>query len=227
MTRKKALKEQYFFTCTCPRCIKVGRWDDIQESAILEGYRCEDDGCSGFLLRDPGNKGFKCQQCGRVREKEKLSKIAQDIKLMSEKASVSLSSGYIKEACEVYMMVENLQVKICHPLSINLMRTRETLLKIFMELQDWKEALACCRLTIPVYERVYPGFHPLLGLQCYSCGKLEWLLGYTEDAIKSLAKAVDIIRITHGTSSPFVKDLVIKLEEARAEASYKLSSKDG
>lgn len=52
------------------------------------------------------------------------------------------------------------------------------------------------------------------------------LLGNTEDAIKSLSKAADILRITHGTNTPFVKELMMKLEEARAEASYKLSSKD-
>ena len=31
-----------------------GNSDDIQESAILEGYRCKDGGCNGFLLRDSG-----------------------------------------------------------------------------------------------------------------------------------------------------------------------------
>ncbi|CAK9174195.1 unnamed protein product [Ilex paraguariensis] len=51
-------------------------------------------------------------------------------------------------------------------------------------------------------------------------------LGYTEDAVKSLTKAVDILQITHGTNTPFMKDLLFKLEEAHAEASFKLSSKD-
>lgn len=27
---------------------------DVEESAILEGYRCRDDKCNGFLLRDSG-----------------------------------------------------------------------------------------------------------------------------------------------------------------------------
>ncbi|KAK3019767.1 hypothetical protein RJ639_003754 [Escallonia herrerae] len=52
------------------------------------------------------------------------------------------------------------------------------------------------------------------------------LLGKTEDAVQSLAKAVNILRITHGTNTPFMKQLFMKLEEASAEASYKLSSKD-
>ncbi|KVH87869.1 SET domain-containing protein [Cynara cardunculus var. scolymus] len=226
MTRQKALKEQYFFTCCCPRCIKLGQHDDIEESAVLEGYRCKNHTCYGFLLRDPESNGFKCQQCQLVRDKEEILKIAGEEKAMTEKASVALSSGHTNEALHMYLMVEKLQVKLCHSFSINLMRTRETLLKILMDLQDWKKALTYCRLTIPVYERVYPRFHPLRGLQYYTCGKLEWLLGYTKEAIKSLTQAVDILCITHGTTSLFMKDLIIKLEEARAEASFKLSSTD-
>ncbi|KAL7597310.1 hypothetical protein Lser_V15G31106 [Lactuca serriola] len=226
MTRQKALKDQYFFICSCPRCIKLGEHDDIEESAILEGYRCKNDTCNGLLLRDLESKGFKCQQCGIVREKEEIVKIASEEKTISNKASVALSSCHNKEALDMYLMVEKLQMKLCHSYSINLMRTRETLLKILMELQDWKKALTYCRLTIPVYERVYPKFHPLRGLQYYTCGKLEWLLGYTDEAIKSLTQAVDVLRITHGTNTSFMKDLIAKLEEAQAEASYKLSSMD-
>jgi len=81
-----------------------------------------------------------------------------------------------------------------------------------------------CRSTIPVYERVYPPFHPMIGLQFYTCGKLEWLLEYTEDALKSLTRAADILRITHGTKSQFMKQLFGKLEEARAEVSFRLST---
>ncbi|XP_048135570.1 histone-lysine N-methyltransferase ASHR1 isoform X3 [Rhodamnia argentea] len=222
-TRLKSLREQYHFACACPRCAKLGQPDDIKESAILEGYRCEDDRCSGFLLRDSEKQGFVCQQCGLVRNKEEIRGIVSEIKLMAERTSLSTSSS---QAVSVYKMIENLQGKLYHPFSIILLRTREKILKMLMDLQDWKEALVYCKLTIPVYERVYPGYHPLLGLQYYTSGKLEWLLGDTGNAIKSLTKAVDILRVTHGTSTVFVRDLMMKLEEAHAEASHMLSCAD-
>ncbi|KDO80751.1 hypothetical protein CISIN_1g011626mg [Citrus sinensis] len=203
-----------------------GQFDDIQESAILEGYRCKDDGCSGFLLRDSDDKGFTCQQCGLVRSKEEIKKIASEVNILSKKTLALTSCGNHQEVVSTYKMIEKLQKKLYHPFSVNLMQTREKLIKILMELEDWKEALAYCQLTIPVYQRVYPQFHPLLGLQYYTCGKLEWFLGDTENAIKSMTEAVEILRITHGTNSPFMKELILKLEEAQAEASYKLSSKD-
>ncbi|KAH9691017.1 Histone-lysine N-methyltransferase ASHR1 [Citrus sinensis] len=124
MTRQKALKEQYLFTCTCPRCIK-----------LVTGAR-----------------------------------------MMAAVAS-----------CFEILMTRDLHAN------------NVALLGILMELEDWKEALAYCRLTIPVYQK---------------------------NAIKSMTEAVEILRITHGTNSPFMKELILKLEEAQAEASYKLSSKD-
>ncbi|XP_048332522.2 histone-lysine N-methyltransferase ASHR1 isoform X2 [Ziziphus jujuba] len=224
MTRLKTLKEQYLFACKCPRCIKV--YDDIQESATLEGYKCKNNGCDGFLLRDSDDKGFICQQCGLSRSKEEIKKIASEIKSLSDKALMSEASHHSQEAISAYKKIENLQRKLYHHYSISLMQTREKLLKMLMELEDWNEALYYCRLTIPVYQRLYPGFHPLLGLQYYTCGKLEWLLGDTENAVKSLTNAVDVLRLTHGTNTSFMKDLLLKLDEARAEASYKLSSQD-
>ncbi|KAK2442276.1 Histone-lysine N-methyltransferase ashr1 [Trifolium repens] len=224
VTRQKALKEQYLFTCVCPRCSKVGQYEDVQENAILEGYRCKNETCDGFLLRTTDGKAFQCQECGLVRDKEEIKQIATEIKLLSEEASEPSSSDNYQDAISVYNMIEKLQTKLYHPFSINLMNTRETILKSLMKLEHWREALAYCKLTIPIYQRVYPAVHPLLGLQYYTCGKLEWYLGDTEGAVKSLTKAVDILRITHGTNTPFVKELLMMLEEARAEASYKLSS---
>lgn len=224
MSRLKALKEQYFFSCTCPRCINMGLSDDIEESAILEGYRCKNTRCNSYLLRDSDDKGFVCQNCGLLREKEEIANLTSEVKSLSEKASKLHSSGHYRDACALYKVVENLQIQFCHPFSINLLRNRETLLKIFMESQCWTEALEYARLILSVYQRIYPAVHPLLGLQYYTCGKLEWFLGETYPAMRSLSKAVDIMRITHGTSIPFMKDLLALLEEARAEASYKQSS---
>ncbi|XP_061357937.1 histone-lysine N-methyltransferase ASHR1 [Gastrolobium bilobum] len=227
IARQKALKEQYLFTCTCLRCSKVGQYDDIRENAILEGYRCKNEKCDGFLLRTTDGEGFQCQECGLVRDKEEIKKIATEIKSLSEEVSRPSSTGNYQEAISIYKMIEKLQTKLYHPFSINLMQTREKILKSLMELEHWSDALAYCKLTIPIYQRVYPTVHPLLGLQYYTCGKLGWYLRETEEAVKSLTKAVDILRITHGTNTPFMKELLMKLEEARAEASsYKLSSKE-
>nr|XP_010926453.1 histone-lysine N-methyltransferase ASHR1 isoform X2 [Elaeis guineensis] len=223
-TRQNDLK-QYFFTCTCSCCTK-NSYEELRENAILEGYRCKDKKCNGFLLLESDKKAFRCQQCGLVRDQQEIEKIASEVAQLSQKASAVLSSGNYSEASAIYKTIKQLQLKVCHQCSIYLLRTHETLIKILMELKDWRGALTYCRLTIPVYQRVYPAVHPMLGLQFYACGKLEWALECTEDALKSFTKAMDVLRITHGTSTPFMRDLSRQLEEARAEVSYKLSAND-
>ncbi|CAD5180688.1 unnamed protein product [Musa acuminata subsp. malaccensis] len=223
-TRQKDLK-QYFFVCTCSRCTK-NPYEELEETATLEGYGCKDKKCSGFLIPDSGKQSFTCQQCGLSRDQQEIKKIACEIAQVLGKASNCLSSGHLSEGSTMYKIVEQLQLKLCHQYSLSLLQTRETLMKVLMELKDWKGALTYCRLTIPTYRRIYPATHPMLGLQYYACGKLEWLLEFTEDALKSFIKAADILRITHGTRTPFMKELLHKLEEAHAEVSYKLSASD-
>ncbi|KAL4196392.1 hypothetical protein AMTRI_Chr04g245940 [Amborella trichopoda] len=182
-TRRKALKEPYLFNCTCLRCIKVGSDDDLKESALLEGFRCINDQCDGFLLPNPYGKNFTCQRCGLLSNECKTRKRKEEVEEKLDYASKFVSSG----------------TKIMHwnvdPLTKS----------------------GYCQLTIPVYQRAYPEFHPLLGLQYYTCGKLEWFLGKTLNAVKSLTKAADILKVTHGATTPLVRDLMCLLEEARAE----------
>ncbi|KAG6432653.1 hypothetical protein SASPL_104234 [Salvia splendens] len=208
LTRQKALKEQYYFTCACSRCIKLGQSDDIRESAVLEGYRCKDSQCDGFLLRDSDDKGFICQQCGLLREKEEITNITIKLKSMSEKASVLLSSGHKTEAIEAYKMIEELQLQLYQPLSISLMRNQETLIKEFIQdLTLWWDYNIIC-----------------VGNSNGENFLRVKLLGETEAAVRSLMKALDILRVTHGTKSPFMVELMNKVEEARAEALYMLHS---
>lgn len=47
------------------------------------------------------NKGFICQQCGLLRDKEEIAKITKEMKSISEKASMSLSSSRILEPVDL------------------------------------------------------------------------------------------------------------------------------
>ncbi|KAH9299492.1 hypothetical protein KI387_031174, partial [Taxus chinensis] len=152
-SRQKSLKEQYFFDCKCSRCLKMGTPEGFCEDSILEGFRCRNEICKGFLLHDPGNvKSLICQSCGCKWNEDEMKKQAKQVEKSSKEASKLLSSGNISEARHLYERIEYLQIRLWHPYSVYLMRTRDTLLKICMELQDWREALKYCRLTIPAYE---------------------------------------------------------------------------
>ena len=65
---------------------------------------------------------------------------------------------------------------------------------------------------LELHDYITPSFSPVVG--CLSAQR------------KSLTRAADIL-VTHGTKSQFMKELFGKLEEARAEVSFRLSSRHG
>lgn len=218
---KKSLKEQYFFDCKCLRCLKVDTPDGLHEDAILEGFRCSSDHCEGFLLHDPDDaQSLVCQLCGCGRNEEETKKQARKVDKLGKEASKLLSSGNYSEARSLYEQIQQLQTQLWHPYSVILLRTGDTLLKICMELYDWKQALKYCRLTIPAYERAYPTCHPMMGLQYYACGKLEWFLENTLEALNFFEKAAKILAVTHGRNSEFLTQLFDRIQEAHAEAAH-------
>jgi SET and MYND domain-containing protein len=220
-SRKKSLKEQYFFDCKCLRCLKVDTPDGLHEDAILEGFRCSSDHCEGFLLHDPDDaQSLVCQLCGCGRNEEETKKQARKVDKLGKEASKLLSSGNYSEARSLYEQIQQLQTQLWHPYSVILLRTGDTLLKICMELYDWKQALKYCRLTIPAYERAYPTCHPMMGLQYYACGKLEWFLENTLEALNFFEKAAKILAVTHGRNSEFLTQLFDRIQEAHAEAAH-------
>lgn len=52
-----------------------------------------------FSFEIADDKGFVCQECGLIRSKEEVKKIAAEIRETSDKASKSLSSGSILCCC--------------------------------------------------------------------------------------------------------------------------------
>ncbi|MQL97940.1 hypothetical protein Taro_030639, partial [Colocasia esculenta] len=127
--RQKDLKDQYLFTCACPRCMKLNYYEDADENAVMEGYRCKDRKCRGFLVFDSQEKKFTCQLCALSRDHQEIKKIENELKDLADKASKSLSSCYYSEASVFYMKIEELQVELCHSHSLDLLKTRENLLK--------------------------------------------------------------------------------------------------
>lgn len=94
---------------------------ELKEDAILEGYRCKEEKCHGFLFYKAGklsiildaimvpiispfknkmifyaeNKAFTCQVCGLSRDEYHINQIANEVEELSAKAATFLSTGSI------------------------------------------------------------------------------------------------------------------------------------
>ncbi|KAG8097903.1 hypothetical protein GUJ93_ZPchr0013g37585 [Zizania palustris] len=158
---------------------------------------------------------FSCT-CPRCEKDSEEDALLEGYRCKDQKCDgILLPNSDYSEAASMYKIVEEQERKLYHTLSTFLLRTWNALSKIHIELKDFQTALKYNRLTIQVYERVYPPFAPLIGLQLYTRGKLQWSLGYIQDALKSLTRAADVLRVTHGTTSEFMKELLCMLKECK------------
>eukprot|EP00249_Psilotum_nudum_P015021 c25124_g1_i1 orf=280-1665(-) len=220
-TRQKELKEQYFFNCNCLRCMNPGNLEGTAEDGFLEGFRCLNGTCKGALvLYSGGKRSLACQACGFVRMESEVQKEVKEAENALKEANDFFSSGKIYDARHAYEHGQQLQAKVLHPYNVRLMRTYDDLLKVCMSLEDWTSALKYCRHSISIYQKAYPPCHPLLGLQFYTCGKLEWYLGNAKEAVKAMSRAMEILEVTHGSQSELVRNLCSALREAQAEDAY-------
>uniref|UniRef100_A0A665V220 [histone H3]-lysine(4) N-trimethyltransferase n=1 Tax=Echeneis naucrates TaxID=173247 RepID=A0A665V220_ECHNA len=106
------------------------------------------------------------------------------------------------------------------------LRMTDMALDASIHLGHWEEALSYGQKTLPIYRlvRYYPDPHPVHGVQLMRVGKLHHYLGHAEAALDTFKQAHEIIKLTHGCDHPLTTDLIMKMEECRAETDRKSSS---
>ncbi|BBN09598.1 [histone H3]-lysine4/36 N-trimethyltransferase SMYD [Marchantia polymorpha subsp. ruderalis] len=224
-TRQKALKEQYYFSCHCTRCMNAETTEGTREDSILEGYKCSNEQCDGAVIQERDQPYFRCILCGLTHDGDKFKRLESMATKLTEEANAAVKSGNDARARSIFEQTEAIQTTLYHRYSVHLMRTRDGLLKVCMSLKDWNAALKYCHLTLPAYERSYSMKSPLVGLQYYTLGKLQWFLGDSLEEISGvevLNRAKEILSITHGSSSKLVQELSSMLLEVNMEAAYRV-----
>uniref|UniRef100_A0A8C4DLR6 [histone H3]-lysine(4) N-trimethyltransferase n=1 Tax=Dicentrarchus labrax TaxID=13489 RepID=A0A8C4DLR6_DICLA len=86
-----------------------------------------------------------------------------------------------------------------------------------IHLGNWEDAVGYGEKTLPVYRQYYPDPHPAHGVQLMRVGKLQHYLEHIEDALDTFKEAYQIIKVTHGDDHPMTTELLMKMEECRAE----------
>ncbi|XP_029986959.1 histone-lysine N-methyltransferase SMYD3 [Sphaeramia orbicularis] len=97
------------------------------------------------------------------------------------------------------------------------LRVTDAALDACIHLGYWEEALGLGLRTLPVYRQYYPDPHPVHGVQLMRVGKLQHYLEHISEAADTFKQAYQIIKVTHGDTHSLTKDLLMKMEECRAE----------
>jgi len=206
--RQTMLRDHFFFVCQCPRC--------AVESPEAIGLRCSKKGCEGVAVEGDSANSV-CLVCGTRADQSDISNSLilgrQASKQAEEATDPVVKRRYLEQAAGKFM-------EILHPHNVELLHALDAAMNACIDLQDFEAANHYCKLSLPVYEHVYPSNWPLLGLQYFIKGKMDWYLQHTKNALVWLRKALKVLQITHGMQHTMVKELLLLLQEAQAEAEH-------
>jgi SET and MYND domain-containing protein len=230
LQRRATLAKHFFFVCHCPRC--------ETDTPFMSGYRCVNPSCAGVVLDSEGEKAetgsngsvatddkepvqLKCNKCGKTHDKYELELKYRRAQQLIEDGEDARNKGDITTARKSIEQAVSIFVEILHQNNVELMNALNTAMSVCIDAQDFAAADKYCTTSIPAHEYIYPPAWPLLGLQYYMKGRIDWYFAKTQSAVHWLRKALAILEITHGYDHSLVKGLVDLLREAEAEMQHK------
>jgi SET and MYND domain-containing protein len=204
--RQQQLMSQYFFTCSCSRCVGPPA-DDVYELAL----RCADSGCSGQVARTSADSpDGVCLQCG--------SRRAFDVVPPAAPPTLAVARGGFDDRARTAQF-EQLSQSGIHGSSLYVRR--------FLQAAERDALQATLRGEVPfgaaarwsrallAYERrrLGDGVDPMLSKQVYAAGRLALEADDVAAAMPLLREAMERLKVTC-TSQQLLRDVYTYALEA-------------
>ncbi|XP_029794391.1 histone-lysine N-methyltransferase SMYD1 [Suricata suricatta] len=176
--RKRQLKKQYYFDCTCEHCQKKLK-DDL------------------FL----GVKDDPKPSQEAVKEMVQLSKDTL------EKIDKARSEGLYHEVVKLCRECLQKQEPVFADTNLYTLRMLSTVSEVLSYLQAFEEASYYAKRMVDGYMKLYHPNNAQLGMAVMRAGLTNWHAGNIEVGHGMICKAYAILLVTHGPSHPITKDL--------------------
>ncbi|KAM9811162.1 histone-lysine N-methyltransferase SMYD1b [Neosynchiropus ocellatus] len=178
--RRRLLKTQYFFDCTCEHC-KGRTKDDLK----MAGRETEG-----------------------VKPTEEQVKEATDFCFqMLEKMDQSRLKGDYHEVVRICREAIEKTEPVLADTHIYLLRMFSTLSEVQAYLQYFDDAADYARKMVDGYTKLYHPNNAALGMAAMRAGVTHWQAGQIEVGHAMICKAYGILMVTHGPTHPITKDL--------------------
>ncbi|XP_007175368.2 histone-lysine N-methyltransferase SMYD1 isoform X1 [Balaenoptera acutorostrata] len=176
--RKRQLKKQYYFDCTCEHCQK-GLKDDL------------------FLgVKDDPKPS-----------QEVVKEMIQFSKDTLEKIDKARSEGLYHKVVKLCRECLQKQEPVFADTNIYTLRMLSTVSEVLSYLQAFEEASHYARRMVDGYMKLYHPNNAQLGMAIMRTGLTNWHAGNIEVGHSMICKAYGILLVTHGPSHPITKDL--------------------
>ncbi|XP_054533973.1 histone-lysine N-methyltransferase SMYD1 isoform X4 [Pan troglodytes] len=176
--RKRQLKKQYYFDCTCEHCQKKLK-DDL------------------FLGVKDNPKPSQ----------EVVKEMIQFSKDTLEKIDKARSEGLYHEVVKLCRECLEKQEPVFADTNIYMLRMLSIVSEVLSYLQAFEEASFYARRMVDGYMKLYHPNNAQLGMAVMRAGLTNWHAGNIEVGHGMICKAYAILLVTHGPSHPITKDL--------------------
>ncbi|XP_016306634.1 histone-lysine N-methyltransferase SMYD1b [Sinocyclocheilus anshuiensis] len=178
--RRRLLKQQYFFDCTCEHCTNKTKDELKMAGAVVEGEKVPE---------------------------ETVKEITEYSRTMLEKMEKARIEANYNEVVKICRECVEKQENILADTHIYQLRMWSTLSEVLSYLQFFEEASTYARKMVEGYLKLYHPNNAQLGMATMRAGVTHWQAGFIEIAHGMICKAYAILMITHGPTHPITKDL--------------------
>ncbi|XP_019382176.1 PREDICTED: histone-lysine N-methyltransferase SMYD1 isoform X2 [Gavialis gangeticus] len=187
--RRKQLKKQYYFDCTCEHCQKKIK-DDLM-LAVKEGEH-------------------KPSQ-------DMVKEVIQFSKDTLEKINKARSEGVYHEVVKLCRECLKKQEPVLGDTNIYLLRILSIVSEVLSYLQMFEEAADHAKRMVDGYMKIYHPNNAQLGMAMMRAGVTHWHAGLIEAGHGMICKAYAILLVTHGPTHPITKDLEVMRVQTEME----------
>ncbi|XP_056097917.1 histone-lysine N-methyltransferase SMYD1b isoform X2 [Rhinichthys klamathensis goyatoka] len=178
--RRRLLKQQYYFDCTCEHCTNHTGDDLKMAGAEPEGQKVPEE---------------------TVKEITEYSR-----KMLEKMEKARLDTNY-NEVVKICRECVKKQENVLADTHIYQLRMWSTLSEVLSYLQFFDEASTYARKMVEGYLKLYHPNNAQLGMATMRAGVTHWQAGLIEVGHGMICKAYAILLITHGPTHPITKDL--------------------
>uniref|UniRef100_A0A8C9T621 [histone H3]-lysine(4) N-trimethyltransferase n=1 Tax=Scleropages formosus TaxID=113540 RepID=A0A8C9T621_SCLFO len=178
--RKRLLKQQYFFDCTCKHCT-----EHIKDDLMLAGKEVD----------------------GKKASEEEVKEVMEYSLKMLEKIDKARTEGNYHEVVKICRECLEKQEQVLADTHIYMLRVLSTASEVLAYLQFMEEAATYARKMVEGYMKLYHPNNAALGMGTMRAGVTHWQAGLIEVGHSMICKAYAILMVTHGPTHPITKDL--------------------
>ncbi|MEE6462803.1 hypothetical protein FKM82_001706 [Ascaphus truei] len=187
--RRKQLKKQYYFDCTCEHCTKRSK-DDL------------------FLAMKEGES--------KPTDNE-VKEVIQFSKDTMEKIDNARSEGGYHQVVKLCRECLKRQEPILADTNIYMLRILSIASEVLSYLQMFEEAADNAKKMVDGYLKIYHSNNAQLGMAVMRAGVTQWHAGNIEVGHGMICKAYAILLVTHGPTHPITKDLEVMRSQTEME----------